>query len=142
MDQAGHDTAEQVVDGETLRTPDVLELHPEHPQGEHVEEEVHKAAVQELIRDQLPRHEAVVERLEGEPSDDDFIEWNASYRHAEQEHAREEEDSDVREQEEANEGREEGEAAAWRHDVGSLLDVVCGSADPCVACAVAPCVDA
>ena len=50
----GADPGEEVVLEEPLRPPEILQLGSEHPESEHVEEDVHEAAVQEHVGDELP----------------------------------------------------------------------------------------
>ena len=59
LDDPGADDAGHVVDQESLRTHQPLEVAAEHPQAEHVEEYVAKVvgAVQETVGNELPRHE-------------------------------------------------------------------------------------
>ena len=53
LEQAGSDTAGDIVEEELARSPHVLHHAAEHPQGEHVEEEVCQVAVHEHIGEQL-----------------------------------------------------------------------------------------
>lgn len=53
-DHPGADSAEEKVVQEAVPAPDQLQVAPEHPEKQHVEEQVEKAAVKENVSDGLP----------------------------------------------------------------------------------------
>lgn len=54
MAQRGAKAAYKVEEQEALRAPYIFQYTPEHPEGEHIEKDVGKAAVHEHMRDELP----------------------------------------------------------------------------------------
>lgn len=68
MHQTGTDSAQQVIDNETFGAPEILKNISEHPQCEHVEENMLEVAMHEHIGDVLPRVEVVAAYIvEGKP---------------------------------------------------------------------------
>ena len=64
---AGADPGDEIELEKVARSPDSLELGPEHPQGQHVEEDVEDAAVQKHVRGELPQPELVQDERRHEP---------------------------------------------------------------------------
>lgn len=63
LDQRRTDAADHVVDEEALRAQFVLQRAPEHPQTEHVEEDVLEIGVQEHVGDELVGVELHAQKL-------------------------------------------------------------------------------
>jgi len=57
-DQAGADAAEEEIVGEALLTPDEFQFAAEHPEHEHIDEQVKHAAVQKDVGERLPDAQA------------------------------------------------------------------------------------
>ena len=72
-EQSGAQAAGQVVDEEALGAPEVLHCVAEHPEGEHVEEQVGEVGVHEHICQGLPHAEVASGRV---PEAEDVVEVN------------------------------------------------------------------
>lgn len=108
--ESAAESAQQIIDEETAGTPRVLQFHPEHPEREHVEEDVGEAGVQEHVREQLPEREPGAERPESECMIEHLLEVQvADVETAEEHHP--DEDRRIREQQHLDHRREEREPA-------------------------------
>jgi hypothetical protein len=62
VDEAGADAGHQKIIPEAARSPGALEIHAEHPEEEHVEQQMEQAAVEKNVGKRLPEPQAVCHR--------------------------------------------------------------------------------
>src|SRR3990172_6683919 len=126
LGDACNDAAREIENEKLLRTPDVLDLHPKHPQTEeHVEKQMHDSAMHELIRDQLPGKETVPQREERKILMNDQAERiSVQLERAKEIHQHEY--HRVRYHQPFDDGRKERESAEHRRPIEVSLVVVIG----------------